>query len=204
MAWISGNRFLNLTEMQNNALMFRDTIKNIMPEITDNAIAGMLGNMQTESSINPGIWESLEPYAGGYGLVQWTPYTKYSEWAGVGWENNGTKETARIKYEIDNNIQWFQNPEAGNIGMSINPDLTFREYALSNKPPDELAKYFLTYYEHPASLTNSYQARMEQALYWYEYITGHPYTGRGLKLWMMTKRGKHDIGKSKNAYTIRY
>ena len=40
--------------------------------------------MQSESSINPGRWESDRvggnPDAHGYGLVQWTPYTKYTNW----------------------------------------------------------------------------------------------------------------------------
>ena len=175
MAWITGNRFLSMSEMENNALMFRDTIKELDSDITDEAIAGILGNMQKESSINPGIWENLEPYWRGYGLTQWTPYTKYSNWAGSNWENNGAKETARIKYEIDNNIQWFANPEAGTIGMPVNPDMTFRQFANSHESPERLAVYFLTYYEHPGSLLNSYQERQEFAAYWYEYITGHPY-----------------------------
>lgn len=49
---------------------------------TDGAIAGMLANMQNESSVNPNRWEGDTPYGttvggrpGGYGLVQWTPYT---------------------------------------------------------------------------------------------------------------------------------
>lgn len=49
---------------------------------TDGAIAGLLANMQNESSVNPNRWEGDTPYGttvggipGGYGLVQWTPYT---------------------------------------------------------------------------------------------------------------------------------
>ena len=49
---------------------------------TDGAIAGMLANMQDESSVNPNRWENNTPYGvtvggvpNGYGLVQWTPHT---------------------------------------------------------------------------------------------------------------------------------
>ena len=105
MAWISGNRYLTMTEMQNNVDIIHYYF--ITKGWTENAIAGMLGNMQSESSINPGIWEGLDEVAkGGYGLVQWTPYTKYSDWAGEGWENNGQKEMERIIYELKNGLQW--------------------------------------------------------------------------------------------------
>lgn len=49
----SGNFYLNMPQMTENA-------KHIMSYLLDkgwtkNAICGMLGNMQTESTINPGI-----------------------------------------------------------------------------------------------------------------------------------------------------
>ena len=78
--WITGNRFLSLAEMQINAELFQGWA--LAAGWSVHAICAMLGNIQSESTINPGIWESLSPYSGGYGLVQWTPYTKYSNWAG--------------------------------------------------------------------------------------------------------------------------
>ena len=39
---------------------------------TAEAVAGLLGNQQVESTLNPGIWQDLTP-GGGWGLVQWTP-----------------------------------------------------------------------------------------------------------------------------------
>lgn len=63
----SGNFYLNMPQMTENA-------KHIMSYLLDkgwtkNAICGMLGNMQTESTINPGIWQSLIAgnYSGGLG-----------------------------------------------------------------------------------------------------------------------------------------
>ena len=55
--------------MQNNAVLLWSYFK--AQGWTLNAVAAMLGNMQSESTINPGIWEGLDPFVGGYGLVQW-------------------------------------------------------------------------------------------------------------------------------------
>lgn len=181
MAWISGNRYLTLTEMQNNADLIHYYFSS--KGWTDNAIAGMLGNMQSESSINPGIWEGLDASAkGGYGLVQWTPYTKYSDWAGTGWEDNGPKEMERIIYELENNLQWGQT--------TLYP-MTFRAFTQSKQTPAYLAQVWLYNYEKPASLDQP--QRSTQATYWYEYITGQPPVPSEIPIWLLFKiarRGK--------------
>jgi hypothetical protein len=50
-------------------------------------------------------------------LVQWTPMTKYIDWANangltVGYKRNS--QLARIDYEVDNNIQW-NSPNAAEL-----------------------------------------------------------------------------------------
>lgn len=173
MPWITGNRYLSLTEMQNNA--------NIMYAFftekgwTVNAISAMFGNMQTESTLNPGIWENLDPFVGGYGLVQWTPYKHYSEWAGDGWQDNGQKEMERIIYELENHLQW--------ISTSLYP-MTFREFSQSDKPPAYLAQAFLYNYERPT--VKPQPARSKQAEYWYEYLVGHPPV-KQIPIWLLFK-----------------
>lgn len=173
MPWITGNRYLSMTEMQNNAdimyAFFTDQ------GWTVNAIAAMFGNMQTESTLNPGIWENLDPFAGGYGLVQWTPYTKYSNWAGDGWQDNGQKEMARIIYELENHLQW--------ISTSLYP-MTFSEFSQSDKPPAYLAQAFLYNYERPTAKPQP--ARSRQAEYWYEYLAGHPPV-KQIPIWLLFK-----------------
>lgn len=174
MPWITGNRYLSMTEMQNNAdimyAFFTDQ------GWTVNAIAAMFGNMQTESTLNPGIWENLDPFIGGYGLVQWTPYTKYSEWAGTDWQDNGQKEIARIIYELENHLQW--------ISTSLYP-MTFREFSQSDKPPAYLAQAFLYNYERPK--VKPQPARSKQAEYWYQYITGHEPPISQIPIWLLFK-----------------
>ena len=199
MAWISGNRYLSQSEMENNALEFRAAVFSRLPTATVNGVAAILGNMQTESTINPGIWENLSPFDpayGGYGLVQWTPWTKYSDWAGAGWEDNGAKEVERIvQYEaIDYpNTQWFYNVDAPTIGLPIDPPLTLLQLLESSNDPAILAKYFLAYYEHPGSLTASHEARSAQARAWYDFLNGQPYHSDARTL-LLLRRPQDDMG----------
>lgn len=178
MAWITGNRYLTLSEMQNNADLMHYFFKS--NGWTDNAISAMFGNMQTESTLNPGIWENLEPFVGGYGLVQWTPYTHYSEWAGAGWQDNGQKEMERIIYELENHLQW--------ISTNTYP-MTFREFSQSTLSPSYLAQAFLFNYERPT--VKPQPARSKQAEYWYKYITGEepptPPTPSNIPIWLLFK-----------------
>ena len=166
MAWISGNYYLNQQEMENNALIIWNSLSASGWSI--NAVSAMLGNMQSESSINPGIWEGLVvDYVRGYGLVQWTPATKYINWAGSDWENPD-RELDRINYEVENNIQWFENPGA----PIIIPPISFTEFKTSDLPVATLANYFLWYYEHPADINQPWRAT--QAESWYTFLSGHP------------------------------
>lgn len=127
MAWIEGNRFLTMSEMENNARIIWNYLGSKGWSI--NAVAGMLGNMQHESSINPKIWEALTvDYSRGYGLTQWTPATKLFNW--VGTDNpTGEQELDRIIYESENELQWFYNGEVGE-----SPPITFKEFTTSTEP----------------------------------------------------------------------
>ena len=68
MPWISKDGSLTTEEMNNNANIVITTLRE--KGYHDNTIAGILGNMQNESSVNPGRYETG---GSGYGLVQWTP-----------------------------------------------------------------------------------------------------------------------------------
>ena len=173
MPWITGNRYLSMTEMQNNAdIMYACFTDHGW---TVNAIAAMFGNMQTESTVKPGIWGSLDPFGGRYGLVQRTPYTNYSDWAGDGWQDNGQKEMERIIYELEHNLQW--------ISTRLYP-MSFQEFTTSEKPPAYLAQAFLYNYERPD--VKPQPARSRQAEYWYEYLLGHQ-QAKQIPIWLLFK-----------------
>lgn len=166
--WIAKNAFLNRQEMENNATCFATRMVT-MEGWTLEACAAMLGNMQSESTINPGIWQSLvdpfppNPGSVGVGLVQWTPYTKYTNWAGAEWED-GEKQCDRIIYELENGIQWYATSAY---------NFSFREFSQSHQSPYYLAVAFLHNYERPADAGPSVERqRGNQALDWYEFISG--------------------------------
>ena len=179
MAWISGNFYLGQTQMENNALEVWRCLSGY--GCTVNGVAAILGNMQAESTINPGIWEGLTPSSTpgaivGYGLCQWTPWNKYADWAGAGWQDNGDKECERIIYESQNGIQWFENYAAPQIGLPVFPPITLWEMLTSTDDCRTLASYFHAYYEHPAEsqLVSTDPTRKANAAYWYEYLYGTP------------------------------
>lgn len=174
--WITGNRYLSQSEMENNAELL--TIQFLKWGWTKNAIAAMLGNMQSESSINPGIWESLQPFEGGYGLVQWTPYTNYSEWAGPGWEDNGPRECERIQWEMAHGEQW--------IATSDYP-MSFLEFATSTADPGYLAQAFLRNYERPKDPNQPWRSTQAEA--WFEFIGGI----HVIPVWLLYKMAENSV-----------
>lgn len=157
--WVAGNAYISEADMQHNADLFFEKMSSYGFSV--NAIAGMLGNIQSESGVNPGIWQNLTPNKGGYGLVQWTPYTNYSEWAGPDWQNNGDKQCERIAYEFSHGLQYYPTKSY---------PITASEFKTSDLSPAYLATAFLYNYERPKSLNQP--QRRTQADYWYKYLTG--------------------------------
>lgn len=139
---------------------------------TINSICALLGNMQAESTINPGRWQSDrvggDSSGHGYSLCQWTPYTKYTNWCrDNGYTDPSEMDAAltRILYEVANNLQW--------IGVGNYYGMSFKEFSKSTASVSYLAKGFLLCYERPADQSTSVQNyRASLAESWYEYLTG--------------------------------
>jgi hypothetical protein len=142
-----------------------------------NAIAGMLGNMQSESSINPNRWQSdnIGNLSGGYGLTQWTPATKYIDWANA---HNLIPEEMdsnlkRILAEVESDTQWGANVISGI------PPYNFAGFTQSKESAYTLAVNFLLFYERPDSQNHFPQdltvqkMRGDQATFWYNHIGGN-------------------------------
>lgn len=165
MTWISANRFLTQAEKENNAGIFYDYFST--RGWSDNAICAMLGNIESESTINSGIWQSLDEgnTAGGYGLVQWTPAEKFLTWARDNNYYNPDSNIAqfeRIIYEKNNFLQWIVKDEY---------PLTFQQFAISNESIPYLTRCFLLNYEKPANLVQP--QRETQAQNWYNFLIGN-------------------------------
>ena len=157
--------YLGEESMRNNVRLIVPFFRN--EGWTDNAIAGMLGNMQTESSINPNLWQGREIPADptttdkGYGLTQWTPARKLITWAEVEGLNytSGFAQMFRIKYERENNVQWSTN----NI-----LNYTWDDYVVSTESPEILARVFVWAYERPED--PNIEKRQQDARKWFNFM----------------------------------
>ena len=158
---------LTTAQMQINATYVYSALN--MAGWTENAIAAILGNMQAESGINPGRWQSddVGNESNGYGLVQWTPSTNYTLWcAAEGFDDPSEMDSnlARILHEWNNNLQWIS---------TISYPLSFKEFGTSNETVAYLAKAFVVNYERPADQSaTALNNRAALAESWFEYITG--------------------------------
>lgn len=163
MSTYSGNYYLSQAEMEANAAFIWGFFNNRGWSM--NAVAAMLGNMQSESTINPGIFEGLNANSttNGYGLVQWTPNTKIIDWMNA----NGyaiddiTGQCLRIIYELINGVQYYPTPSY---------PLTFTEFSTSEQTPEYLAKAFLYNYERPEILFQP--IRESRARAWFDFLGG--------------------------------
>lgn len=174
---------LTEAQQQNNATIITQYFR--AQGWTDNAIASMLANMDAESNgLNPAQTQNGFPAgsaSGGFGLVQWTPRTKYSDWAGADWQTNFDKQLQRISYELSNGLQWQWRP-------GYTQYISFYNFTRSNDSLDYLTGAFLYYYEGPLDPAATIGYRRSRANYWYTYITGVPPGPAGnLPIWLLFK-----------------
>lgn len=112
MVWNTGFQVW-LTESQSmaNAQMIVNDLYIEGKDWTKESLSAMIGNMRHESSVNPNMYEYGYDWSAdrGYGLVQWTPRSKFWDWAlGAGLDpEKPESQLARIDYETKNNIQWI-------------------------------------------------------------------------------------------------
>ena len=165
---INSTRPLSEEEALNNCKVFWEYFK--AKGWSLNAVCGILGNAWYESTVNPNRWQGDDPWhqppdQWGFGLVQWTPYTKIIEWLEqkVGLDDVskfGQAECDRIQWEMENNQQW--------IATSSYPE-SFREYSTTTKDPYTCAIEFLANYERPLDPNQPERGTKAQELY--EYLS---------------------------------
>lgn len=139
------------------------------------SIAALIGNMRHESSINPNMYEYgyTEADNRGFGMVQWTPRSKFWNWAGAAGytdeqRRSGDSQLARIEYEVQNNIQYIPNGHQARYGMGTKYNFSFADFR-SNAPAlsvNQLTEAFMWNYEGPSYTagTNSLAERRAFAL----------------------------------------
>lgn len=188
MAWISRSGALTQSEMENNANIVIDYLRSV--NVNDKTIAGILGNMQAESTINS---EREEVGGEGYGLVQWTPVSVLQNHCitlNLSPYNNGDVQLKVLIAEILNQSgveEWYSTKafikNYYNSGATSDMiGVTGRQFLDNsmNWEADKLAVMFMAGYERPSydSTVNHYELREQYALNWYIYMGGIPITSR--------------------------
>ena len=149
--WLTESQSLQNAQMVVNFLNDKDWSKE--------AIAALIGNMRHESSINPNMYEYGYGWGddGGFGLVQWTPRSKFWNWGlrqGYTEEElrSGDSQLARIDYEVDNNIQYIPNGHSARYGYESKYDFSFADFRQNTQGlnVNQLTEAFMWNYEGPA------------------------------------------------------
>ena len=146
----------------------------------------MIGNIHAESGLIAVINERSG--GGGYGLVQWTPKSKLTNWANDNDLDYTLLETQcrRIQWELENSQQFY---------LTATYPYTFKEFIKSTQDPAYLAMVFLYNYERPLDLNQPH--RGDFATGWYEFLS--------LRGGNSTANDSSNAsGASNNTYTVKY
>ena len=155
------------------------------------AVCGMLGNFEAESTINPNRVENSQkdrwPNWGnyGFGVAQWTPwYTKQkSDGSWYDAANYHGSNNPTYGYWAEQNGYTVSTDGSGTIG-NFEPQLEYinanlgtgsgktwvQNYKKTNVGPEQAAKDFYVYYEK--SQAGTWGTRPDKAVKWYEYLSG--------------------------------
>lgn len=170
--WTTSYGALTSSQIDNNAQIGYDYLRNNGYTIA--AALGVLANLNAEGGMNPGQWEHGYNYSTsrGFGLGQWTPSTKFSDWLGVSAGSrsmmNGDKQ---MEYLVENTGQWSTIYVASNGYSSYYKRYTIyfasqSDYAKDDThTPADLAIAWACQWERPGSsyLNSSATARKNYA-----------------------------------------
>lgn len=228
-AWVADNVTYGLPQAarEQNAALIADYFSSVH-DWTLTAIAGLLGNADMESTINPGIWQNLKPpgsdwasRGGGFGLTQWTPGRVYLNWAGGGNYQYGGwsrqlecwgEEYLHNPYDLNMWLKWNHTPSGG-VPLSMF-QISYRQYAEAYDPstgesgdedglsPHYAGIIFWLNYGRPSPKNATAErgtARGNSAQRWYTWLRQHPPQGH-LKDWLFYVIAKGSVNRNALTY----
>ena len=180
--WIATDVYLNQSNRDENAKLIWAYLTGL--GWTESAVAGILGNMDVESSMNPALIEGRGTHTLidnnaclaisrtlGVGLVQWTGYTdtppagqKLASFA-IRYNKNwydGELQCFRLQRECEEDLQFDHGTVDG-----VTYD--WQVFIASEETPEQLAKVWQTLYERGGSDTRT---RQQKARYYYRLCKG--------------------------------
>ena len=222
-----GNEWMSIAQMETNATYIYnrlsydtwnqpETGNRPHPAWSINAIAGFLGNLQTESNINPAIYEGLNVSpSSGYGLVQWTPGSTYLNWAAArGYTNwDIDHQLARLYWEeeqpsMDDGREWSVETRAAYLGpyqpFNLPREVDF--WTDTTHDAAWLAAAWCLNYERPGSSPEDHwqaaQRREANGIRWYNFLQGlpPPHPVGGGRIWLYWRMKNLIKGKGGNFF----
>ena len=178
------NSTLTTTQMTANAHYVLSYLK--QKGFTKQAACAVIGNMQAESDVDPGVWEVRNRTSSGYGLVQWTPGTKFLSYASSkGYLTNTEPET--VNSLALNNPKQLMNAELEFLVWSCLPgnghffppapsmqhtaySMTFNAFKQSTMSVDTLAIIFHDHYERSSDSDDALNRRRQYAVAWFNKL----------------------------------
>lgn len=158
------------------------------------AVCGLLGNIAKESVYNPWRWEGdiirSEFGTSGYGLVQFTPGTKYIQ------DNRSKAQPSYAPNYSGATDPKPEDAEAQLIFIDLYADYystasypeSYAEYKVNNKGAEYSVRAWIANYERPLDPSTTLAERIAAGNYWYEVLSGiPPQPYRRLPIWIYFK-----------------
>lgn len=179
--WTNQSNSLSWSEKYENSEEIWDLFINTYGW-TEEATAAVISNFQHEGLLNPAQWQigstigTWESNTVGLGLGQWTPASKIGDYCGGRDQSHVEDGAKQIQCVIDDPYgQWVQRVNSSGYsryyGVGGIPYITsISNFAQSTLDPEDLATCWCACWEGPSKtgFENSYNARREDARYWYE------------------------------------
>ena len=176
MKWIYKDEYMSEDETWNNASIAGSILAG--QGYSMNAICGILGNMASESGVQP--WLNERGGGGGYGLVQWTPKQDLLDAVArnnLGDYTKGDVQTKVLAYEsgwLGVNYQWYDI-------YPHKPQVPFTDYhtwaTRTDYSPEQMAYAFMSYYERPDWGSCHLDWRMDWARKFYDRFSVSQFNG---------------------------
>lgn len=184
MAWIIVNRVTTTAERENNAKELYRYVLSRGGNI--NVAAALSANAEKESWLSPGVWQNLTVNpVNGYGLFQWTPSTKLTDWCadrGIPSANGDSQMQCLYEATVTPFGQWFNiNKTATHKSEWLSGFyIPWTAFLTSSQSPSYLAAVFACSYERPAAILYGDRSSQETEINerktlgdkWYRFLSG--------------------------------
>ncbi len=169
---------LSDTQQKSNAKYIYKYLSNL--SWTKESICALLGNVQQECQLNPGVWQLQDNINAGYGIVQWTGGKVFLKWAELNIGQTNSLATNNPKKLLDLQLEflvytcttknyddrrWYPTIKHGSPYK-----MSYNNFICSKLNPGDLALVFHGSYERSSDDNTRKQNRINYANKWYKFF----------------------------------